>query len=178
MRGVALLTAITFVAEIGDIRRFESPRQVMAYLGLVPSERSTGDKVRRGGITKAGNASARRVLIEGAWTYRYPARVSRPLELRQEGLSEIVRAIAWEGSGSLVCTLPAPDGGGQAPDLGHHSHRARDGGFSLGDRTRSRAAPRRLDAAGRNIAQGGSIPYDTIAIAWRRRQGPRWGTLV
>jgi transposase len=96
MRGVALLTAITFVAEIGDIRRFETPKQLMAYLGLVPSERSTGDRVRRGGITKAGNASARRVLIEGAWTYRYPARVSRPLEVRQEGLPEIVRSIAWK----------------------------------------------------------------------------------
>ena len=82
MRGVALLTAITFVAEIGDIRRFETPRQLMAYLGLVPSERSTGNRVRRGGITKAGNASARRALIGGAWTYRHPARVSRPLEVR------------------------------------------------------------------------------------------------
>jgi transposase len=96
MRGVALITAITFVAEIGDIRRFETPRQLMAYLGLVPSERSTGDQVRRGPITKAGNTSARRVLIEGAWTYRNPARLSRPLEVRQEGLSEIVRAIAWK----------------------------------------------------------------------------------
>jgi transposase len=68
----------------------------LAYSGLVPSERSTGNHVRRGGITKAGNASARRVLIEGAWTYRYPARVSRPLEVRQEGLPAIVLAIAWK----------------------------------------------------------------------------------
>lgn len=68
----------------------------MGYLGLVPSERSTGDKVRRGSITKAGNARARRVLIEGAWTYRYPPRVSRPLEVRQEGLSKAVRDIAWK----------------------------------------------------------------------------------
>ena len=72
MRGVAFLTAVTFVAEIGDVRRFETPRQLMAYLGLVPSERSTGEQVRRGSITKAGNPRARRVLIEGAWTYRYP----------------------------------------------------------------------------------------------------------
>ncbi len=82
MRGVALLTAVTFVAEIGDVRRFESPRQLMAYLGLVPCESSTGDRVRRGGITKAGNNRARRVLIEGAWTYRFPARKSR---LRRSG---------------------------------------------------------------------------------------------
>ena len=77
MRGVGFLTAVTFVAEIGDVRRFETPRQLMAYLGLVPSERSTGEQVRRGSITKAGNPRARRVLIEGAWTYRYPARLSQ-----------------------------------------------------------------------------------------------------
>ena len=96
MRGVAFLTAVTFVAEIGDVRRFETPRQLMAYLGLVPSERSTGEQVRRGSITKAGNPRARRVLIEGAWTYRYPARLSRPLQVRQESLPKIVRAIAWK----------------------------------------------------------------------------------
>src|SRR4051812_43644895 len=96
MRGVAFLTAVTFVAEIGDVRRFETPRQLMAYLGLVPSERSTGERVRRGSITKAGNPRARRVLIEGAWTYRYPARLSRPLQVRQEGVSSVVRAIAWK----------------------------------------------------------------------------------
>ena len=96
MRGVAFLTAVTFVAEIGDVRRFETPRQLMAYLGLVPSERSTGEQVRRGSITKAGNPRARRVLIEGAWTYRYPARLSRPLLLRQESLPKVVREIAWK----------------------------------------------------------------------------------
>ena len=95
MRGVAFLTAVTFVAEIGDVRRFDTPRQLMAYLGLVPSERSTGELVRRGNITKAGNPRARRVLIEGAWTYRYPARVSRPLQIRQENLPKAVREIAW-----------------------------------------------------------------------------------
>ena len=82
MRGVAFLTAVIFVAEVGDVRRFEKPRQLMAFLGLVPSERSTGETVRRGGITKSGNPRARRVLIEGAWTYRYPARLSRPLQVR------------------------------------------------------------------------------------------------
>ena len=96
LRGVAFLTAVTFVAEIGDVRRFETPRQLMAYLGLTPSEHSTGDQVRRGGITKAGNTRARRVLIEGAWTYRFPARMSRLLQERQAGLPKIVRAIAWK----------------------------------------------------------------------------------
>jgi transposase len=96
LRGVAFLTAVTFVAEVGDVRRFDSPRQLMAYLGLVPSERSTGERVRRGGITKAGNGRARRVLIEGAWTYRFRARMSRLLQERQSGLPKAVREIAWK----------------------------------------------------------------------------------
>jgi len=96
MRGVAFLTAVTFVAEIGDVRRFETPRQLMAYLGLVPAESSTGERVRRGGITKAGNSRARRVLIEGAWTYRFPARKSRLLQERQANLPKAVCDIAWK----------------------------------------------------------------------------------
>src|SRR3954449_7042832 len=96
MRGIAFLTAVTFVAEIGDVRRFESPRQLMAYLGLVPSESSTGERVRRGSITKAGNTRVRRVLIEGAWTYRFPARMSRLQQERQANLPQIVRTIAWK----------------------------------------------------------------------------------
>jgi transposase len=96
MRGVALIVAVTVVAEVGDFRRFANPRQLMAYLGLVPSEHSSGRSVRRGGITKAGNALARRVLIEGAWTYRMSARVSRKLHDRVEGLPAAVRDIAWK----------------------------------------------------------------------------------
>jgi hypothetical protein len=76
MRGVALVVAVTVVPEVGDFRRFANARQLMAYLGLVPSEHSSGSTTRRGGITKAGNALARRVLIEGAWAYRMKARVS------------------------------------------------------------------------------------------------------
>jgi transposase len=97
MRGVALVVAVTVVAEVGDFRRFANARQLMAYLGLVPSEHSSGATVRRGGITKAGNALARRVLIEGAWTYRMAARVSRKLHDRSEKLSPAIRDIAWKG---------------------------------------------------------------------------------
>ena len=97
MRGVSFLVAVTFVAEIGDVRRFDNPRQLMSFLGLVPSERSTGEAVRRAGLTLAGNRRARRVLIEGAWTYRYPARVSETLRARLEGLPKSVRDIAWKG---------------------------------------------------------------------------------
>ena len=97
MRGVSFLVAVTFVAEIGDVRRFDNPRQLMSFLGLVPSEHSTGEAVRRAGLTLAGNRRARRVLIEGAWTYRYPARVSETLRTRIEKLPKAVRDIAWKG---------------------------------------------------------------------------------
>src|SRR3712207_5378789 len=101
MRGIAFLAAVTFVAEVGDVRRFDTPRQLMAYLGLVPSESSTGEQVRRGGITKAGNRRVRRVLIEGAWTYRFPARQSRKLGERQADLPKAVRDIAWKAQRRL-----------------------------------------------------------------------------
>ena len=97
MRGMALVNAATLVAELGDLSRFANPRQLMAYLGLVPSEHSSGASIRRGGITKAGNSAARRLLIEAAWCYRFPARVSRDLRLRQEDQPKPIREIAWKG---------------------------------------------------------------------------------
>lgn len=97
MRGVSLITAVTFAVEIGDVRRFDNPRQLTAFLGLVPSETSTGERVRRGHITKAGNSRARRVLVEGAWTYRHPARMTRLLQARQGNAPKAVRDIAWKG---------------------------------------------------------------------------------
>ena len=97
MRGVAFIVAVTVVAEDGDFQRFDNPRQLMAYLGLTPSEYSSGATVRRGGITKAGSGLARRALIEGAWSYRMQAHVSRKLHDRLEGLPKAVRDIAWKG---------------------------------------------------------------------------------
>lgn len=96
LRGVSFIVAITIACEIGDVRRFDSPRQLMAFLGLVPSERSTGDKVQRGGLTLAGNRRARRVLVEGAWSYRHPARVTETIRVRLEGLPKAVREIGWK----------------------------------------------------------------------------------
>ncbi len=96
LRGVAMVTAIGLVAEIGDFGRFEHPRKLMGYLGLVPSEHSSGERTSRGSITKTGNAHARRLLTEAAWQYRFPARISRAAQLRQEQLSEAVRTIAWK----------------------------------------------------------------------------------
>ena len=83
-RGVSLIVATTTVAEIGDLGRFEHPGLLMAYLGLIPSEHSSGDQIKRRGITKTGNSHARRVLIEAAWAYRLPARRSRILLKRQQ----------------------------------------------------------------------------------------------
>ncbi|WP_323784334.1 IS110 family transposase, partial [Leisingera sp.] len=97
MRGVAFIVAVTVVAEVGGFNRFGNPRQLMAYLGLTPSEASSGEKVSRGGITKAGSGLARRVLIEGAWSYRMQPRVSRKLYDRLEALPKPVRDIAWNG---------------------------------------------------------------------------------
>jgi transposase len=84
------------VAEIGDFRRFKNAKQLMTFLGLVPSEYSTGDHIKRGGITKTGNRFARKTLVESAWSYRMPARVSRVLLKRQEGLPQAVRDISWK----------------------------------------------------------------------------------
>jgi len=101
LRGLALVAAATLVAELGDITRFANPRQFMAYLGLVPSEHSSGSTRRQGGITKAGNGAARRMLIEAAWSYRFPARISRDILLRQERLAEPICAIAWKAQKRL-----------------------------------------------------------------------------
>jgi transposase len=95
LRGLDLVAATTVVAELGDLRRFAHPRQLMGYLGLVPSEHTSGAKRRLGAITKTGNTHVRRVLIEAAWNYRFPARISRLLQVRQEGQPPAIRAIAW-----------------------------------------------------------------------------------
>jgi transposase len=96
LRGVQWTVAVTTVAELGDLTRFHNPQQLMAYLGLVPSEHSTGERRRLGSITKAGNAHARRALIEGAWAYRYPAKVSPIIQKRQEGIPKTIQDIAWK----------------------------------------------------------------------------------
>ncbi len=96
LRGVQLVTALTAVAEIGDLTRFDSPRQLMAYLGLVPAEYSSGASTRRGGITKTGNGHVRRVLIEAAWCYRFPARKTAYLQQRARKTSDAAQAIAWK----------------------------------------------------------------------------------
>jgi transposase len=96
LRGVQDVVAVTLAAELGDLTRFDNPRQLAGFLGLVPSEDSTGDRRRQGPITKAGNGHARRALVEGAWAYQYPAKVSPAIQKRLEGLPQTVRDIAWK----------------------------------------------------------------------------------
>jgi len=94
LRGVQFTIAVTTVAELGDLTRFDTPRQLMAYLGLIPSESSSGERRRQGSITKAGNTHARQALVEGAWAYRYLAKVSRHLQLRLEKQSKAIQDIS------------------------------------------------------------------------------------
>src|SRR5919106_395063 len=103
LRGIRALHAVRIVAELGDLSRFESARQLMGYLGLIPSENSTGRRRRQGSITKAGNSSARRALVEAAHVYRFPARVSRGIAQRQTDIDPKLCAIAWKAQLRL-CT--------------------------------------------------------------------------
>jgi transposase len=96
LRGVQFTVAVTSVAELGDLTRFTNPKQLMSYLGLTPSEYSSGQRRSQGGITKTGNSHARRALVEGAWAYRYPAKVSRHLQLRLEQLPKPIQDLSWK----------------------------------------------------------------------------------
>ena len=143
LRGMALVAAATLIAELGDITRFANPRQLMAYLGLVPSEHSSGATRRQGGITKAGNGAARRMLIEAAWSYRFPARISREQLLRQEGLAKPIRDTAWKAQERLCRRYRKLARAGKSADRGHDRDRSRTGGLCLGDR-QTRSGRRRL----------------------------------
>ena len=102
LRGVKLICATTFMVEIGDVRRLSNPRQLMGYLGVVPSKRSTGESIRRSSITKTGNARVRRVLAQSAWTYRYPAKVGVKKYFESRHMPEAVRDIAWKAQARLT----------------------------------------------------------------------------
>jgi transposase len=101
LRGVAQITAVSLVAELGSLSRFESPRQLMGYSGLVSSEYSTGHHIQRGRITKTGNAHLRRVIVEAAWAYQYRPWVGGALLKRQQGLDQQIKGIAWKAQWRL-----------------------------------------------------------------------------
>jgi transposase len=96
LRGVQFTVAVTTVAALGDLTRFDNPRQLMKFLGVIPSAYSTGARRRQGSITKAGTTHARRALVEGAWAYRYPAKVSRHLQRRLEKHPKRIQDISWK----------------------------------------------------------------------------------
>ena len=96
LRGVRMVVAVTIMAELGDLTRFNNPKQLMSFLGLTPSEHSSGDKKKKGAITKTGNQHARRVLVEAGWAYRFPAKVSKEMQKRQEHIPLPIRDIAWK----------------------------------------------------------------------------------
>jgi transposase len=96
LKGFDFVAAVTLIAEMGDLTRFAYPRALMSYLGLVPSEFSSGNTRRQGGITRCGNKHARRILIEAAWNNRFKAQVTRVLQVRQEGQPKIIREISWK----------------------------------------------------------------------------------
>jgi len=101
LRGIDLVAAMTIVAELGDLSRFESAGQLMSHLGLVPSEHSSGERQKRGGITKTGNGHVRRVLVEASWCYRLPARKTAHLRRKAEKASKAVQEIAWKAQKRL-----------------------------------------------------------------------------
>jgi transposase len=117
VRGLDLISATIFLAEIGDLSRFASPRQLMAYLGLVPGEESTGDRVWRGGITKAGNHRARRILVECSWSYRHPPRVGKKKLAKVEAAPPAVQEIAWKAQARLTARYRALARRGKRPTL-------------------------------------------------------------
>lgn len=101
LRGVPFTVAVTTAAEIGDLTRFENPRQLMKCFGLIPSAYSSGERRRQGSLTTAGKTHARRALVEGAWAYRYPANVSRPLPWQLEPQPKAIQNIRWKAPGRL-----------------------------------------------------------------------------
>lgn len=117
LRGVSLIVAATIVAELGCLRRFARPDQLMAYIGLVPSEHSSGEKVKKGPITKTGNSHVRRALIEAAQAYRLPARKSRAILKRQQDVPEEIVQIAWNAQCRLCSQYRSMIAGGKKSNV-------------------------------------------------------------
>ena len=133
IRGIGFLTAVTIVAEAGDLRRFPTARQFMAYVGLVPSEHSSGDSRHRGHITRTGNRLIRHVLGQAAHNARYRPNVNASLRARQRGVSAGGDRARPTGPGPAPCALP-PSGGAHRHEQDHHRGGPRAGRLRLGDR--------------------------------------------
>ena len=136
LRGVQLIAAMTLVAELQDFLRFDNPRQLMAYVGLVPGEHSSGPKRRQGSITKAGNSAARRMLVEVAWHYQHSPRVSPIIATRQDQLPKAVTDIAWKAQLRLNAKFKRLRGAPGDEDQGRGGRGARAHRLRLGHRAR------------------------------------------
>ena len=175
LRGVDVVTAMTVLAEVGDLTRFDSPRERMSFLGWVPSEHSSGGRRRQGGITKTGNGHVRRVLVEAAWSSRFPARKSAHLRRKASAPPAVLR----DGLGSAeaaVRPIPAsvPRGQGEVP--GHHRGGPRVGGVHLGHRLRG-DGPAPCDA-GSELRDGPQLSTPCPSPrTHQRRNTPRHGTV-
>jgi transposase len=117
LRGIDKLAAIVLLAELGDISRFDSPKQLMAFLGLVPSEHSSGGRRRQGAITLTGNSHARRMLVESAWSYRFPARQTKHLKAKANNASPAAKQIAWKAQVRLCRRYRTLTGAGKNTKL-------------------------------------------------------------
>ena len=176
LRGVSILVAATVVAEVGNFSRFENPRQLMAYLGLNPSEHSSGATIKRGPITKTGNSLARTCLVEAAWTYRHPARVTQIIRERMKGLPEPIRAIAWKAQVRLAARYRKLTASRQIGAEGDRRGGSRAGRIHLGYRTARRTQGGVTGQ--RNPQQKRRHPSSQDIGAQSGRQDlERWGTL-
>jgi hypothetical protein len=146
MRGFDLVSASAFLAEIGDLSRFATARELMGYLSLVPSEQSTGETVKRAGFTKARNCRARRMLVECSWSYRHPPRLGKE-KLARVGAAPRAARDRLEGAAPPHRPLPGADPQRQEAERCHHRDRARTVGLHLGSRAR---APSRDDRSARH----------------------------
>jgi transposase len=115
MRGIEMVSAVTLVAEIGDFRRFAKAGDLMAFVGLVPSEHTSGTGRRQGPITRTGNTHVRRILVEAAWHYRRMPRMSKAIRVRNEPVSAGVRRIAWKAQSRLNKRMSQLLGRGKRP---------------------------------------------------------------
>jgi hypothetical protein len=157
---------VALVAELGDLTRFGHPRELMAYLGLVPSEHSSGPSVRRGAITKAGNPHARRLLAEAAWAYQGIPRIGRQHAYRQEALPNVVCDIAWKAQLRLTTRfrrlVARVEANRKSP-----RDRARAHGFHLGDCTGDLARVSVNAPRATRCLRSSVVP----AVRWRTLEG-------
>ena len=186
LKGVGLVVAATLVAEVGDFGRFANPRQLMAYLGVMPGERSSGGSIRPRGITKAGSSTARTLLFEAAWAYRLPAKVGRESWLRQRGMEQWLRDLSWRAQARLSARYRRLTARGKRSNVAITAVARELVGFIWAIATRVRIAPlvaltdglKRLAAlmsigSGQGTGRGSGAILEEVLGPWRPPGRPR-----